>query len=376
MRCMHVGLNAHLLSGQTGYRTAGIHGYIDHLLRHLPGALPENWHLTALVGKDNPRRYDRITMRQASLDTESPLQRIVWEQLVQPWQLRDFDLYHALAFVAPLALTVPAVVTVYDLSFLYYPERLPAARRLYLRLFTGVTCRRARRVIAISESTARDVARTYGIPASKIDVAPCGHDPALFRPLPAEAVRAFRQSRGLPERFWLFIGTLEPRKNLPTLLEAYAGLPASDRLPLMVGGGKGWDYEPIFAAVERLGLGDLVHFIGFIPSEELPLWYNSAEAFVFPSVYEGFGLPVLEAMACGTPVVVSDASSLPEVVGEAGMCIPPHDVGAWREALGRAARDADWRASARIRGMARAAMFTWQHTAAETVACYRRALNN
>ncbi len=367
---MQIGLNAHLLAGQAGYRTAGIHGYIDGLLRHLPAALPEGWQATAFVGARNMRQYDGLTLRRSRLDTEPPLRRIFWEQALQPFALGGLDLYHALAFVAPLALTIPSVATVYDLSFIHYPERLPAARRLYLRALTGLTCRRARRVIAISHSTARDLTATLGIPADKIDVAAPGCDPALFHPLPHEPIAAFRRAHNLPERFWLFIGTLEPRKNLPVLLAAYAALP--DRPPLIIGGGKGWDYEPIFAAVEQHKLKDDVRFVGFIPPDELAIWYNCAEVFVYPSVFEGFGLPVLEAMACGTPVLISAVSSLPEVAGEAG--IAPDDIPAWTQALERAWTDAAWRQAARERGLREAARYTWQMTAQATVESYRKAL--
>jgi glycosyltransferase involved in cell wall biosynthesis len=371
---MHIGLNAHLLSGKAGYRTAGIHGYIDGLLRALPHAAPD-WRFTAFVGSQVDMHIDDVTLRRSRMDTESPLKRILWEQTVQPFALASggLDLYHALAFVAPFALNLPSVVTIYDLSFIHYPERLPAARRLYLRAFTGLTCRRARRVIAISQSTARDLVETLHVPADKIDVAAPGCDPAVFRPLPAEQIAAFRRTKNLPDRFWLFIGTLEPRKNLLVLLEAYAALP-QPRPPLIIGGGKGWNYEPIFAAVERHNLGQSVQFVGFIPSEDLPIWYNCAEVFIYPSVFEGFGLPVLEAMACGTPVIISDASSLPEVAGEAGLCVPPQDVGRWTEALRQARDDDAWRSAARQRGLLEAARYTWHNTALQTVESYRKAL--
>lgn len=370
---MHIGLNAYLLTRTAGYRTAGIHGYIEGLLRHLPAAAPADWRFTALVGARGASAIPGVDLRRAAIDTESPTRRILWEQLAQPWTLADFDLYHALAFVAPLILTRPAVVTVYDLSFIHYPERLPASRRLYLRWFTGLTCRRARRVIAISHSTARDLTATLGIPADKIDVAAPGYDPDVFHPLDAAATAEFRRAQDLPERFWLFIGTLEPRKNLTTLIEAYAALPASGRLPLIIGGGKGWDYEPIFAAVERHGLSEQVRFVGFIPSEALPLWYNCAETFIYPSVFEGFGLPVLEAMACGTPVIVSDATSLPEVAGEAGRLVAPHDRAGWTSALSAAFEDQGWRQQARERGFVQAARYSWQETARQTLTSYSSA---
>ncbi len=370
---MHIGLNVHLLSGRAGYRSAGIHHYIDNLLRHLPQAAPDDWRFTAMVGAANAAQYDGMTMQRARMDTEAPLKRIFWEQLAQPWQLGEFDLYHALAFVAPLWLTKPCVVTVYDLSFIHYPQMLSAARRLYLRLLTALTCQRARRVIAISHSTARDLSESLGIPASKIDVAAPGYDANVFRPLPDEEVAVFRREKGLPERFWLFIGTLEPRKNLTTLLQAYAALPV--RLPLIIGGGKGWQYEAIFAAAERFEFANEVQFPGFIPAEELPFWYNSAETFVYPSIFEGFGLPVLEAMACGAPVIVSDVSSLPEIAGDVGIRVSPHDTAAWTAALHKALTDGDWRRQAGADGPAAVARYRWEATAQETIKSYRRALN-
>jgi glycosyltransferase involved in cell wall biosynthesis len=370
---MHIGLNAHLLSSQPGYRSAGIHQYIDNLLRELPRAAPQHRY-TAMVGARQPRSYAGVEMRTASHDTESPARRIIWEQAIQPWSLGGYDLYHALAFVAPAVLLAPMVVTIYDLSFYHYPERLPRSRRVYLQRMTAWTCERAQRVIAISQSTARDVAATFGMPMDRIDVAPPGCDFTRFRPLPLDEVARFRHEAGLPERFWLFIGTLEPRKNLVRLLEAYAALPESARLPLVIAGGKGWDYEPIFDAVERYHLGEQVRFPGFISSEALPLWYNAAEAFVYPSVFEGFGIPVLEAMACGTPVITSNATSLPEVAGDAGICLPPEDVSAWSNALRRASKDAQWRAEARERGLEQAGRFTWRATAALTAASYEKCL--
>jgi glycosyltransferase involved in cell wall biosynthesis len=372
---MHIGLNAHLLSKTAGYRSAGIHGYIYNVLAHLATAAPRDWRFTAMVGADIPYTFDNITLRHSQWDTESPFKRILWEQAAQPLQLNGFDLLHSLAFVSPLGLSKPSIVTIYDLSFIHYPQVLSPARRLYLRLFTALSCQRARRVLCISESTARDVAESLHIPPEKIDVAACGYDVARFKPLPAVDVQAFRLQKGLPERFWLFVGTLEPRKNLPTLLDAYAALPPNERLPLILGGGKGWLYDAVFERIARYGLSNQVHLPGFIPAEELPLWYNSAETFIFPSVFEGFGLPVLEAMACGTPVIVSDASSLPEVAGQAGLCIAPHDVPAWTEALRRASRDADWRLQARENGLREARRYTWAKAAAQTIASYQHALD-
>ncbi len=371
---MHLALNAQLLSSQPGYRAAGIHTYIHQLLTHLPQATPPDWDFTAFVGAANQAAYPNITMRRARLNTDSPLKRIVWEQAIQPFVLPPFDLHHAMAFVAPLLNPRPFVVTVYDLTFIRYPKRLTTARRLYLRLLTGITCQRARRVLAISHSTGRDLTELYGIPSAKIDVTPLGYDTTRFQPLPAAQIEQFKRSKSLPERFWLFLGTLEPRKNLVMLLEAYAALGAHERLPLVLAGGKGWDYAPLLAAIETHGLKHEVHLPGFIPDEDMALWYNSADVFVYPSVFEGFGLPVLEAMACGTPVITSNVSSLPEVAHDAGLCLPPHDVSAWVEALRHTAADADWRRQARTAGLQSADRYRWETTARQTIESYRRAL--
>ena len=372
---MRIALNAHLLAGSAGFRSAGIHHYIHQLLVHLPSAVPEDWHLTALVGAQAAVAFPGVELRQSRWNTESALRRIAWEQAVQPWALRGFGGYHALANVGPLLGAPPTVVTVHDLSFIHTPERVPLLRRVYLRWLTAFTCRRARIVLGVSQATADDVGATFGVPAARIAVAPHGVDHARFRPLPSAEVEAFRAAQNLPPRFWLFIGTLEPRKNLVTLLEAYATLPSAERLPLVLAGGKGWDYAPIFDAVERLKLSESVIFPGYLPQEGLPFWYNSAEAFIYPSVFEGFGMPVLEAMACGTPVAVSNIPALAEVAGRAGLCVSPLDVNIWANTLRRIGQDEDWRRSAAEAGLAEARRFTWNETARLTAAAYRRAFH-
>lgn len=370
---MRIGLNAHLLAGRAGYRSAGIHGYISNLLRDLPAYAPAGWHFEAMVGAANSATFPGLRMARAALDTEPPWRRVFWEQALQPWQLRRYDLYHALAFVAPIVLPAPMVVTVYDLSFLHFPARLSATRRLYLRAMTALTCARARRVLAISQSTAHDLTARLGVPADKIDVTPLGYDRAAFHPLLERDRAHFRRKHSLPARFWLYIGTLEPRKNLPLLLKAYARLGTADRLPLILGGGIGWRAQDVFAAIERLELGEWVKHVGFIPTADLPLWYNCAEAFLYPSVFEGFGLPVLEAMACGTPVITTNVSSLPEVAGGAAKRLPPGDIDQWTNALSDLQQNGEWREAARTKGLERAKHFSWARTAELTLNSYSKA---
>jgi len=372
----HIGLNAHLLSAQAGYRSAGIHGYIYHTLNALPTVKPD-WEYTVLVGEGQPPDHPQIHVERSHFKTTSPLRRIFWEQMIQPRVLKhlNIDLYHALAFVAPPRLKLPLVVTVYDLTFIRYPEALSRARRLYLQTFTRRTCEQAAAIIAISESTADDIVQLLHIPREKIVVAVPGVSDQ-FQPVDAAAIETFRQQRNLPSRFLLHLGTLEPRKNLVMLLRAYADLPTSIReeVHLVLAGGKGWLYDEIFETVNRLHLQDVVHFPGFVNSVELPLWYNAADALVYPSLFEGWGLPVVEAMASGCPTLVSDISSLPEAAGDTGLRLPPGDVSAWTDAMLLAITDQRWRHNSREAGLSRAYQFTWQATAAATIQAYQRAL--
>ena len=377
VRSLHVGLNAHLLSLERSYRGAGINWYIYNLLRHLP-QVAGHYRYTAFFSESRFSPEPPLAVCRSRLPTARAPVRIFWEQAIQPAALRraGVDLLHAMAFVSPLLAPCPAVVTVYDLSFLRFPERFHPLKCLYLRLFTRWSVRRARRVIAISESTRQDVVRLLGKPAVQVDVVPCGVD-RHFKPQPPAAVRTFRHQESLPERFMLFLGTLEPRKNIVLLLKAYAQLVARNRETppaLIIAGGKGWFYQEIFAAVEQLDLADRVIFPGYVPEEEKPLWYSAAEIFVYPSLFEGFGLPPLEAMACGTPVIVSDTSSLPEVVGDAGVKVPPTDASALAEAMAKLLCNPAARMERREKGLERARRFSWFETAQKTVRVYERAL--
>jgi glycosyltransferase involved in cell wall biosynthesis len=374
-RALHIGVNAHLLSLAQGYRSAGINWYIHNLLRHLPGVDPEIGY-TVFLGTGGYSAARSIRLQVSRVPTGRPPVRILWEQAFQPWAVRRarVDLLHGPAFVGPLASGCPSVVTFHDLSFLFYPQGFRRLNRTYLRTFGRLSAGRARRVIAVSESTKRDLVKCYGLPPDRIDVVYNGVD-AGFRPMPTDRVNAFRSREVLPERFILFVGTLEPRKNVTRLIEAYARLPKG-RPPLVLVGSKGWLYDEIFARVEALGLQDEVRFAGYVPADALPYWYNAAELLAYPSLYEGFGLPPLEAMACGTPVVTSTASSLPEVVGNAGLLVDPTDVEALAAAMERVLSEPDLRRQMQAAGLARARHFSWETTARRTVETYRRALRS
>lgn len=371
---IRVGINAHLLSGEAGYRRAGIHQYIYQVLTHLPAdtavytiytnqpqLLAETPHLQTAVSR---------------LPTANPIARILWEQLI--WPLAAIrartNLIHSMAFVTPLLAPCPSVVTVYDLSFMHFPERFPTGQRLYLQSQTRRACRHARRVITISESARQDVHRLFNVPLSHIDAIVPGVDPG-YKPAATTAVATFRARHQLPEHVVLHVGTLQPRKNLPVLLEAFAHahLPADTLLVLV--GGKGWFYDEIFQRVTALGIADRVRFTGYVPDDEIPLWYNAASLLALPSIYEGFGMPVIEAMACGTPVLAANTSSLPEAGGTAARYFAPDDVAKLAELLTAVLTDPTLAATMRRNGLAQAQTFSWEKAGRETAKVYAKALS-
>lgn len=369
----HVAINAHLLSGRAWYRSAGVHQYIYHLLRHL-GPADDGLRYTVLLGEGALPPDVALTPLQSRWPTSRAAVRVLWEQLVQPWALRwiGAHLVHGPAFVGPVFAPCPTVVTIHDLSFIRFPGLFRPANRLYLTVMTRLSARRARRLIAVSAHTAAETTRLLGVPPERIDVIHHGVDPA-FRPLPADQVAAFRQRQGLPERFVFFVGTLEPRKNLARLVEAFAHI-RDGRVRLVLAGGKGWLYDELFATVETLGLSEEVIFPGYVMNDDLPLWYNAATALAYPSLYEGFGMQVLEAQACGTPVLTSNVSSLPEAAGDAALMVHPRDVQALAAGLNRLLADESLRHQLRAAGLAHARQFTWSRTARETARVYCQAL--
>lgn len=288
---------------------------------------------------------------------EAPRLRFVGRHLLYPRQVRHQrpDAFFAPAGHLPLLATgVPEIVTVHDLAIYRHPEWFPPGQPLATRVVVPRSLRRAQALIAVSESTARDCVELFGVARSRITVVPHGVA-ARFRPVPGRRL-------DLPEGYVLFVSTLEPRKNLPTLLDAWAAL--EPRPPLVVGGGWGWRHDEIEARLASAPPG--VTLLGPVDPDDLPALYAGAACLAHPAWYEGFGLPVLEAMACGTPVVCSDTSSLPEVGGDAVLYAPPGDRAAWTAALRRVLDDPALAADLSARGRERAAAFTWGRAAEAT----------
>lgn len=370
-----IAINAHLLSGEASYRSAGIHSYIYHTLIHLPEAAPE-FGFTVYTGLGTVPDNGRIAVRRSLIPTKTPANRIVWEQLFAPPHLLTTRpaLYHGMGFSLPFLWPGRSVVTIYDMSFMRYPERTTRARRAYLNAIVPPSVRRASRVLTISESSKREIVELLDVDPDRIDIAVPGVN-KQFKPCDPLDVAAFREEQSLPDHFILYVGTIEPRKNLTTLIRAYAELPEKDEIPLVIAGGAGWGSDEVYRLIEALGLTNHILLPGYVSNDRLPLWYNAADVFVYPSLYEGFGLPIVEAMACATPVIASNSTSLPEAAGDAALLVPPLDVAAWRDALHSLLNDADQQDDLARRGRKHAGQFDWSRTAQQTADSYRRALS-
>jgi glycosyltransferase involved in cell wall biosynthesis len=357
------------------HRRAGLGRYAESLTRALVAAHPDRYALFY----NRERGIEPLPGLEHMLTRTVALGYKPWRMLVWLGQLArvGFDsllpgagLFHATEHLLLPLRSIPTVLTVHDLIFRHLPDHHKPLNRWYLNLTMLLYCRRAAHVIAISECTRRDLTTAYGIPPEKVTVIYEAADPR-FRVQPPEAVAAVRARYDLPDRYLLFVGTIEPRKNLSRLVAAFETIRVeglSDGLVIV--GKRGWLCGDFFARLEKSPARDAILFPGYVPDEDLPAVYAGAQGLVFPSLYEGFGLPVLEAMACGTPVVASCASSIPEVGGDATLYFDPRDVEAMVEAVRRLLRDTELGDSMRMRGLARAADFSWEVAATTTRAVY------
>ncbi len=321
--------------------------------------------------------FDRMAQSPLGLADKPWRLRVILAQLLRRPQERlvsggggPLDIFHATDHLLPYLPRTRTVFTLGDLTFLSHGHTHATLNRTFLRLMMPLFLRRADAIVAISDSTRREMERYYGPLTTPCHVIyPGAHN--RFRPVTDAVVLAAARTRyRLPARFVLYVGTIEPRKNLPALMRAFQQVKV-EGVKLVIGGKKGWMHAETFAQAQMLGLEDRVIFTGFVADDDLPALYTLAELFVFPSLYEGFGLPVLEAMACGTPVITSNLSSLPEVAGEAGLLVDPTDVADLATAIRRVLDNAGLRAAMAAKGVDQAARFSWQRAAVETLALYR-----
>jgi len=362
------------------HQRAGLARYAGSLAHALVAAHPERYALfynrergvEPLVG------LEHLPTRTVALGYK-PWRLLVWlGQLARvgfDHLLAGAELFHATEHLLLPLRGTSTILTVHDLIFRHLPAHHKPLNRWYLNLTMPLYCRRATHIIAISECTRRDLVAAYGLPPEKVTVV---HEAAAprFRPQPLEVVTAVRARYGLPDRYLLFVGTIEPRKNLARLLAAFEAIHAEGLTDgLVIVGRRGWLYDDFFASLEQSPVRDAVFFPGYAPDEDLPAIYAGAQALILPSLYEGFGLPVLEAMACGVPVTCSDTSSLSEVAGGATLFFDPYDVKSITDALHRLLSDADLCAALQQRGFERVANFSWGRVAAETEAVYDAVLN-
>ena len=286
------------------------------------------------------------------------------------------ELHHSPDFIPPKFGAKRFVITVHDLNFIYYPQYLTEeSRRYYLHQIEWAT-RHAAHISADSEQTRQDLIEQLKVPAKKVTTIPLAANPLYSQPISEHAAKQTLAKYKLPAGYILFVGTLEPRKNIPTLLQAYAQLRAEQLfdLPLLLVGGKGWLYEEIFATIERLNLSDDVIHLQGISDSELAHLYKMASVLTTPSHYEGFGLPALEAMHCGCPIILSDRGSLPEVAGNAGIILPPEDISAWANSISKVVTDSECRQKMIDAGKQQATKFNWQKTARLTLSIYQQAI--
>ncbi len=368
---MRIGIDARLIY----YQRAGIASYILGLLQGLAALGSPHEYVVLQSRKDQETLPLPPNFRRRSVWTPCHHR---YERLALGVELlgTGLDVLHSPDFIPPARLFSRrrSVITVHDLAYLKYPEVLtPQSQRYYGQI--GPAVEAADAVIAVSENTKRDLMALLDAPEGKIHVIPEAPDPE-YQPLGDQAYLDGVLGRyHLRKPYFLFVGTVEPKKNLKNLVQSYAAFRQTARggndLPdLVAAGRKGWLYADVFELVNKLDLRDHVRFLGPVPRSDLVALYNGALSLVYPSIYEGFGLPILEAMACGIPVITSNVSSLPEVAGEAALSVDPLDVDALSQALARIWSSQELRAELRRKGLARARLFSWEKTARATLQVY------
>ncbi|HLY29484.1 MAG TPA: glycosyltransferase family 1 protein [Ktedonobacterales bacterium] len=325
-----------------------------------------------------PSAADMPTMRPRLWPVGVRYATAIWQRARLPLPIEFVSgrasVFHGTDFTLPPALLARRVVTIHDLAFLTQPQYAFPKLVTYLSRVVPRSVREADHIIAVSQSTAADLVTHLGVVREKISVIHIGVDPSVRRIEDPARIAALEARYGLRHPFILAVGTIEPRKNYEELIAAFAHARQTADGPrqLVIAGRKGWLYDGVFAAVQRHGLQEAVRFLDYVPDDDLPTLYTAADALAMPSYYEGFGIPVIEAMACGTPVVCSTGGALPEVAGDAALIVAPDDVDGLADALVRLVSYPTLREELRHRGLARAQRFTWDDAGRAHANVYRR----
>lgn len=312
-----------------------------------------------------------------SVGDKSPFRRLIWEQTHLPPLLKKhrIDVLHSPHYTIPLAAFCRRVVTFHDMTFFLFPQYHRALKRVYFQRMAKLSSRLADTVIAISENTRQDILRLMKTPPQKVVTVPLGVNDEFHPIKDPKLLDQVRQAYHLAGEFFLYVGTLEPRKNVSLLLRAFRQYQQQGgRASLILVGQQGWMVEQLVRRLRFTSPDDQIRWLGYVPQADMPALYNLALALVYPSHYEGFGLPPLEAMACGVPVITTAVGALIENVGDAGLLIPPNDEDALAQAMLMVNRDQALRQRLQDQGLARAALYSWRQTAQKTLSVYRRFL--
>jgi glycosyltransferase involved in cell wall biosynthesis len=360
-----------IISDQLNLTRTGIGNYVFNLAKELIKIGGKNICLINYKENDSlPVRYNNIIV---SYPSKIPFKRLLWHNYIwfKKGYLDELDIIHNPTHVQIfLKFHQKYIVTVHDIVPFISLDRCRIGRQLVYKLFFQRTLKTADKIIAVSNSTKNDLINYFNIPEEKIRVILLAAD-EKFKPLSNKEIKEAKQKYNLNFPFILYVGTLEPRKNIPSLIKAFYKLKKKTlQYKLVITGKKGWKYKEIFETIDKLNLQNDVVFTGYVSDDDLPALYNAADLFVYPSIYEGFGLPPLEAMACGTPVITSNTSSLPEVVGDAGIMIDPPDVDGLADAMHEVLTNEGLRANMIKKGLGRAKMFSWEKCARETLEVY------
>ncbi|OGS03928.1 MAG: hypothetical protein A2204_03215 [Elusimicrobia bacterium RIFOXYA1_FULL_47_7] len=372
---MNIGINARYLQK----RSTGIENYLKNIIAKLKDTDKSNSY-TLFFGNDRQvpdyALGGNFTHDVPDMRTDSQLKRVLWEHFYLPKQLKKLkiDVFHEPSFISPFFKSCPTIITVYDLAYLFCPDCYTFRNRAYLGAMLSRSVSTSEYIIAISENTKSDILKHFRVPDNKVKVIYCGVNELFKKTNDTLKVDSIRKKYGITKDYILNVSLISPRKNLIALMQAFKNARQSGRIDaqLVIAGGKGWLYEKIIAYAKSSGFENDIIFTGYVTDDELLHLYNGARLFAFPSVYEGFGLPLLEAMACGCPVISSNTSSMPEVCGEAALYFNPKNLAEISEAIDRVINDVGLSNSLINKGLEQVKKFSWGKAAAQTLSLYEK----